>query len=87
MRIKTYDEIMDQAIPALDLAAMIGESPTAWSRNTWRKRLRTLGEYRFRLELYYFLSELLTGERPRNLGATLTARLDAVIANALEGRS
>lgn len=79
MKIENYDDIMNPANPALDLAAMIGGSATRWSRNTWRKRLRRIGEQRFRLELYYYWSELRQGEVPRNRAATLTTRLDGLI--------
>lgn len=79
MKIENYDDIMNPVNPALDLAAMIGGSATRWSRNTWRKRLRQIGEQRFRLELYYYWSELRQGEAPRNRAAALTARLDGLL--------
>ena len=79
MAIECYEDVMDPRQLALDLAAEIAQSNTAWSRNTWRKRLYLIGEDRFWLELYYLWSEIRQGEVPRNRAATLTARLDGII--------
>ena len=79
LAIRGYEDIMNPANPALDLAAMIGRSETAWSRNTWKKRLKAIGDQRFRLELYYFWNDIRQGATPRSCAATLTSRLDAIL--------
>ena len=86
MKITSYEDIMNDRALALDLAAEIGRSATVWSRNTWRKRLARLGEYRFRLELYYFWRELGADLTPKNPAAALTRRLDRVIVGQEGGR-
>lgn len=73
---KGYDDIMNPAYPALDLAARLTNSPTRLSRNIWRKRLAALGEERFRETLYQFWADLRAGEEVRARSRALTARLN-----------
>ena len=73
---KGYDDIMNPAYPALDLAARLTNSPTRLSRNIWRKRLVALGEERFREILYQFWADLRAGEDVHTRARALTARLN-----------
>ena len=73
---KGYDDIMNPAYPALDLAARLTNSPTRLSRNIWRKRLAALGEERFREVLYQFWADIRAGEEVRTRARALTARLN-----------
>ena len=73
---KGYDDIMNPAYPALDLAARLTNSPARLSRNIWRKRLAALGEERFHETLYQFWADLRAGEEVRARARALTARLN-----------